>query len=228
MSTPQWAEDVATRAAELVADSRVREHFKRMLRDWKAGRDPHERAGDVELLPRPLMTLAEKYAALAAIHDATWHDAREPRWKRVKPIDPWRSHKRDNNLAAMKAGFHYLAMRHRAREVTDGDHKEIEATLRDVEADLRARGLKIPGRDSPPDEKATAALKAQDRAIGLLVTHPDWTNKQIAAKVPCHRRTLGKWLRFREARRIQRGTKGSLPHGSKDGETGDVEAWDDE
>jgi len=82
-----------------------------------------------------------------------------------------------------------------------------------------------PGGAAQDSEKARIELKPEARALALLVAHPEWTNKQIAAAVPCHRRTLAKWSQFRAARQTQRASKGELPHGSKDGSTGNTEAW---
>jgi hypothetical protein len=42
-----------------------------------------------------------------------------------------------------------------------------------------------------------------EKAVALLVNHPDWTNKQIAAQVPCHVKTLNKsnMVKFKAARK---------------------------
>ena len=74
----------------------------------------------------------------------------------------------------------------------------------------------------PPD------LTPEETALALLVKHPDWTDTQIAQTVPCNRRTLYKWERYRQAREALKSGRASTPTGSKDSETGSVEAWDDE
>ena len=93
---PNWLQAVAVRVDELVGDAPTMNRFRRMLRDWKA---EHEARGPksskdkrgnvqynpVELLPVRGMTLPEKYAVLAAIHDAIC--------EQTKRIDPWTTHK---------------------------------------------------------------------------------------------------------------------------------------
>ena len=71
-------------------------------------------------------------------------------------------------------------------------------------------------------------LRREERALGLLAAHPDWTDTQIAKAIGVHRTTLYKpaWRKYRAARAISRGGRGELPRGEKDAETGRVEAWD--
>ena len=61
----------------------------------------------------------------------------------------------------------------------------------------------------------------------MLIAHPEWTNKRIAEEVGCHPKTLSRPGSFREARKAIKGADCRLPRGSKNGETGDIEAWDD-
>lgn len=66
-------------------------------------------------------------------------------------------------------------------------------------------------------------LKGEAKALALLVQHPEWSNKQIAAEVGCSRTSLYRRARYRQARRAMGGT---LPKGSKSAE-GDLEAYED-
>lgn len=84
-----------------------------------------------------------------------------------------------------------------------------------------------------PDEAATTAdseairnLKGEERALALLVSHPEWTNTEVAKAVPCNRTTLYKWKNYRKARKALEQSRQSMPGGSKDAETGHIEAWD--
>lgn len=65
------------------------------------------------------------------------------------------------------------------------------------------------------------------RAVALRMEHPDWTNKQIAQAVGCHEKTLSHYPTFRATTKAVKSQAASiLPTGSKNGETGDLEAWD--
>jgi len=58
-------------------------------------------------------------------------------------------------------------------------------------------------------------------ALMLLSKHPDWTNQQIADKVPCHVKTLSNSTLFREAKKQIEVADAPLPpskfHGAKTG-----------
>jgi hypothetical protein len=69
-------------------------------------------------------------------------------------------------------------------------------------------------------------LKGEAKAVALLVAHPDWSDTDIAKAVPCHRTTLYSWNKFTAARGMLDKGRQSMPRGSKDAETGDVEAWE--
>jgi DNA-binding XRE family transcriptional regulator len=64
-------------------------------------------------------------------------------------------------------------------------------------------------------------------ALAMLVKYPDWTDKKIAKAIGVSRTTLYDWPNFRKAKETLKQGKNDLPNGSKDGETGDMEAWDD-
>ena len=85
--------------------------------------------------------------------------------------------------------------------------------------------------DGTPDKaKDDDDLTGEERALALLVAHPEWTDAHIAEKAGVSRTTLYKpnWTRYQAAREALKQGRGSLPRGTKDGETGDVEAWDDD
>lgn len=76
------------------------------------------------------------------------------------------------------------------------------------------------GPRKPPE------LSAEDTAIAVLRKHPDWTDTRIAEEAGINRTTLYKYVTYKYVRQLlkEAGRK-ELPHGSKDGETGKLEAW---
>lgn len=78
------------------------------------------------------------------------------------------------------------------------------------------------------DKKAQSKFPTHIRAILYLYNHPDWSVTQIAKEVGVNRTTLYKNDLFKEALKKQRErNKKSWPQGSKDGKTGEMEAWDE-
>lgn len=75
--------------------------------------------------------------------------------------------------------------------------------------------------------KPAKALSKEARALAALADHPDWTDEQIAGAAGCNRQSLYRMKKFVAAKEVLRGGKRLMPKGSKNGETGDVEAWDD-
>ncbi len=69
------------------------------------------------------------------------------------------------------------------------------------------------------------SLTGEDKALALLIRHPKWSDTKIAKAVPCHRTTLYKWPTYRKACEALKSARNDMPQGSKDGETGTVEAW---
>jgi hypothetical protein len=63
-------------------------------------------------------------------------------------------------------------------------------------------------------------------ALALLQLHPDWTNKQIAASVPCNEKYLSQSPHFKNAKKTLKAIgRGTIHRGSKSKE-GDLEAED--
>jgi hypothetical protein len=54
--------------------------------------------------------------------------------------------------------------------------------------------------DAEPEE----ALSKKMRALAILAEHPEWSDKRIAAEVPCGRQTLYTWPEFVETREALR------------------------
>jgi len=106
----------------------------------------------------------------------------------------------------------------------------IESALMHVEADPARRTAKektLNASAIPPKTDATKNVSAEAKAVAILIDNPDWSDTRIAGEAGINRTTLYKFPKFREGRRLlkEQGKK-SLPSGSKDGETGDMEAWE--
>jgi hypothetical protein len=84
----------------------------------------------------------------------------------------------------------------------------------------------------PPSARRKQAARErgdlEDRAVALLLKHPDWTNKRIAGELNCHPKSLSRFKRFKAARRAAASGRDDRPRGWRDRETGHIEAWDDE
>jgi hypothetical protein len=66
----------------------------------------------------------------------------------------------------------------------------------------------------------------EDQALAVLVIHPDWTKKQIAADIGCNPKQLAPKRMPRLAKAMAVYRERSLPSGTKDKETRTMEAWD--
>jgi DNA-binding transcriptional regulator YiaG len=64
-------------------------------------------------------------------------------------------------------------------------------------------------------------------ALAMLVKHPDWSDTKIAKYIGVSRTTLYDWPNFKKAKDALKQGKTDLPRGSKNAETGDIEAWED-
>jgi len=83
------------------------------------------------------------------------------------------------------------------------------------------------------NETKMPSTSNETRALMLLHENPKRNNREIAALVPCSTRTLRRYNRFREARRLLEDGRNEIPRGEKpppDRKTGDerpLEAWDE-
>jgi hypothetical protein len=128
---------------------------------------------------------------------------------------------------------------------------KIEGFFQDVKADIEnhlAPGNKTeqkpaePKQDNKPPGKAgqgeptssgnkagetqrADGLTGEALALAMLVEHPDWSDTKIAKAVGVNRTTLYDWPNFKKAKEALKQGKKELPRGSKNGETGDMEAW---
>jgi hypothetical protein len=70
------------------------------------------------------------------------------------------------------------------------------------------------------------ALSKEAKALAALADHPRWTDEQIAQAAGCNRQSLYRMKKFVAAKRLLKAGRDTLPAGTKDGETGEVQAWD--
>lgn len=74
------------------------------------------------------------------------------------------------------------------------------------------------------DRMSAAGPSKQAQALACLTDHPSWSNKQIAAAIGVHVKSLSRWAKFNRARRLLI-EKGLLPRGHRDKATGRLEAY---
>jgi hypothetical protein len=86
-----------------------------------------------------------------------------------------------------------------------------------------------PAPEAPSPEDPPVSTK-MDEAMLVALQHPDWTNKQVAEAVDCHEKYLTSREAhfYKELRKMQREQRRkSLPRGTKSGDDGGMEAWDE-
>jgi hypothetical protein len=63
-------------------------------------------------------------------------------------------------------------------------------------------------------------------ALAMLVDHPDWSDTKIAKAIGVNRTTLYDWQNFKKAKEALKQGKNEFPKGSKNGKTGNMQAWE--
>lgn len=76
------------------------------------------------------------------------------------------------------------------------------------------------------ETKNENVLTGEAKALAMLVEHPDWPDTKIAKAVGVNRTTLYDWPNFKKAKEALKQGQNDLAKGSKNGETGNMEAWD--
>lgn len=107
-----------------------------------------------------------------------------------------------------------------------------------VEAGLREAGLLAPqGADGDRGEggdsgvpqngdRSGPIMSKEAKALAALADHPEYSKKKIAAVAGCHVKSLNRFPKFKQAWAILQQGRQAVPKGTKNGETGTVEAWD--
>ena len=76
-----------------------------------------------------------------------------------------------------------------------------------------------------PDDRTK--LTGEALALATIVQYPEWTDIQVAKHIGYSRTSLYRWPRYREAKASLRASRADHPRGTRDGETGSIEAWED-
>lgn len=100
--------------------------------------------------------------------------------------------------------------------VTNERSKPIES---DIQPLIKTKDQKTPPQKEPE-------LDGEIRALACLTKHPGWSKAQIAREIGVNRTTLYEYPLFMEAVELLKEGKSDMPRGSKNGEHGDVEAWE--
>lgn len=79
------------------------------------------------------------------------------------------------------------------------------------------------GAQAKPTESAD--IGSEERALALLLKHPEWSQQAMAEAVGVNRTTLYRFERYQAARGALQGGKADIPRGSKD-KNGHFEAWE--
>ena len=70
-------------------------------------------------------------------------------------------------------------------------------------------------------------LPKEARALAALVANPTWTDAKIAEAAGCNRTSLYRMPRYQKAKAMLKSGRTAYPKGQKDGETGQVEAYEE-
>ena len=103
------------------------------------------------------------------------------------------------------------------RDFRDMVENAIDELQRKQQTETKKKDGGVQKEDKPTGE----AL-----ALAMLVEHPDWPDTKIAKAVGVNRTTLYDWPNFKKAKEALKQGKKEFPKGSKNGETGNVEAWE--
>lgn len=109
-------------------------------------------------------------------------------------------------------------------DVLDGGGKYSEPAKAQQPGEPNAAAPKSTKRSATVDK---AAMSKKAKALAALADHPGWTDEQIAHAAGCHVKSLYRWNEYTRARELLRQGRDNIPRGTKDGGTGDVEAWDE-
>lgn len=154
---PTWLKAVAARVDELLADAFVSGRFLAKLWEWATelankgptGGSPDEfhihHNREVKILPIRHTSVAEKYAALAAIHHEVADDADQPR--KIESGDILDASSDSERLVCVS----YEILCSQVSELGDQGER-VERALKEVEQDLREAGW----RGEPNEDKTEA------------------------------------------------------------------------
>lgn len=156
---PSWLITLGVRVDDWVLNSQIRTLFRSQLANWLR----ELRASDrpiFDIPSRRALTLSEKYAVLAAVHDLVC--------KHTPTLELWRTTKWTRNNTRNKAAISWTIVKMRVKNHA-GRHREfIEGILSDVEKDIR--------KDKRQDSHDTDAL------LDLRDYHPNGAHREPRSK----------------------------------------------
>lgn len=94
-----------------------------------------------------------------------------------------------------------------------------------TEARIALNELTKPTSGNAGETQNNNLLTGEAKALAMLVEHSDWTDTKIAKAVGVSRTTLYNWSSFKKAKEALKQGRNKFPSGSKNGESGDIEAW---
>lgn len=213
-------------------------------------------------LPLPVpdcnVSIQEKHAALAAIHDIYTKGVEKIHRYQDTP-DGFREYVVFHSLMTAVRAYSKNQLLDRDDKLPSGpcilpesDEQILYAWLDEVRRDLDAQ--KPPAHKTPSasrdlgnrqtganDTAVASDPEAQGEPAGkdsipkyqwlagamlFVKEHPEWSDRKIASEVGKHHSTLSRSPQYQLAAALARGQKTYLPAGEKNGDTGDIEAWD--
>jgi hypothetical protein len=123
--------------------------------------------------PRRPVTLTEKYAAIAALHDAASRG--------VDPVSPFPLRPIDDQPGANRGMLLFALLRREAETLVAGDCSYIEPWLRDVESELN-RFLESDATACCSEREAIAPCNLLELLSVLYQDHMDWETRQRRAR----------------------------------------------
>lgn len=183
---PAWARIIAHRIDDWVMEPAVHARFGVKLDVWKDERGIDRKAYrrseyPPEWPPPAPLSLAGKYAWLAALHDRVCTPDKSPGQSgqgraRGSPICQWF---KMNTLPEMKYAMIFLALCEQIQTIGDRDRDLVESLLGDVQRDLNDNGLLV------ADERRRGPLQRKP-AIGRRRGRPRVTDAE-------HKRLVNAW-----------------------------------
>jgi hypothetical protein len=125
-----------------------------------------------------------------------------------------------------------LRLRARLAIAADGAESKVDTELWEeanilVNRIVERSAAKSEPATAPPSPDVLPKVGKQARALALLYEHPEWSDGDIAERVPCNRTSLYRMEKYQAARTLLKQGRMDRSHGSKSRE-GDIEAWDDD
>ncbi len=184
------------------------------------------------LVRRALEIIAEQLLAAHAALDAAHAEAAELMADLIRgALDDMNARLQHAGFEPPQGGRDLEAWEHLARMV---ECEPTAMTLGDIFnwaiawADREKMRVRIGVSVQKLGTRQGSGLTGEAQAVALLVQHPEWTDSQIADAVGCARTSLYRWSKFTISRAALQQGRSGIAKGSKNAQTGDLEAWDED